>query len=96
MTAAVVSNLILSNILDENGCFYPFSQVAPLTPTVPSPTQSVGRSSLTDVDVVPILTARFVWESKKLVFVFAFFAFRSSDSGCKVCSRDFLEMSMTD
>ena len=72
------------------------SQVAPLTPIVPSPTQSVGRSSLTDVDVVPILTARFVWESKKLVFVFAFFAFRSSDSGCKVCSRDFLEMSMTD
>ena len=34
-------------------------QVAPLTPTVPSPTPSVGRSSLTDVDVVPILTARF-------------------------------------
>ena len=37
-------------------------QVAPLTPTVPSPTPSVGRSSLTDVDVVPILTARFVLE----------------------------------
>ena len=76
--------------------FLQLLQVVPLTPTVPSPTPSVGRSSLTDVDVVPILTARFVWESKKLVFVFAFFAFRSSDSGCKVCSRDFLEMSMTD
>ena len=45
--------------VQDFGSKWTFSQVAPLTQTAQSPTRSVGQLSLTDVDALLILTARY-------------------------------------
>ena len=60
-TASIVTITTAQKVADDllSSQFYHTHQAVLLTPTAPNPTRYVGQSSLTDVDVLLILTARF-------------------------------------